>query len=165
MKQLVLIRHAKAAQDVPVDSDHERPLLQKGVERTLMVAAYLREQGVKPELILSSHAVRAHDTAKLIAGKLLDPPPEVRVEENIYYRGRDALYDIITSLPDELSTVVMVGHNPYMTHFVNMFTDSPIDYLPTSAAAGFSFTTSRWSDILLAERKILFYMTPRQLRE
>ena len=164
MKQLVLIRHGKAARDVPVDSDHERPLLQKGVERTLLVAAYLKEQGVKPQLILSSHAVRAHDTAKLIAGKLLDTPPAVRVEESIYYRGRDALYDIITSLHDDLSTVIMVGHNPHMTHFVNMFIDSPIGYLPTSAAVGFSFTTGRWADVLLAERKTLFYMTPRLLR-
>lgn len=164
MKQLFLVRHGKAARDVPVDSDQERPLLRKGVERTLAVAAYLKEQGVKPQLVLSSHALRAFETATLIGGMLLDTPPEVRIEKNIYYRGREALYDIVTGLKDDLSSVMMVGHNPYMTDFVNMFADTPVSYLPTSAVAAFAFQTDRWSDILLAERKTLFYVTPRQIK-
>ena len=163
MKQLVLIRHGKAERDLPVVSDHERPLLQKGVKRTLAIADFLKEQGILPQLILSSHAVRAHDTARLIAGRLFQTPRPVRVEENIYYRGRDALYDLVTALPDELDAVIMVGHNPHITHFANMFLNNPVNYMPTSAAAGFSFEAGRWCDILLGGRQTLFFVTPRDL--
>jgi phosphohistidine phosphatase len=67
-KTLLMIRHGKSSWDAPGLSDHERPLLKLGIERTKRMAHFLSEKRVVPDLIISSHAVRAFETAK-VAGK------------------------------------------------------------------------------------------------
>ena len=67
MKSLYLVRHAKSSREDPGCADEERPLLEKGVKKTGKVIKYLRERKIIPDLVISSHAERALDTAKIIA--------------------------------------------------------------------------------------------------
>ena len=163
-KTLLLVRHAKSAWPDDGLEDYKRPLLQTGIERTKLVAAFLQGRSIKPGLILASHAVRALETAKLLAGELDYPQHEIQIESNIYYQDADQLYNLILALPDSKDVVMLVGHNPAMTQLANEFLDEKIDYLPTTGAVSFTFAASSWSDIPMAPRQVDFCVFPRMLR-
>lgn len=162
-KTLLLVRHGKSAWNKPGLSDHERPLLKVGIERTIRVARYLKEHAGCPDLIVSSHAVRAFETARLLAGELGYPGHEIQVESNLYFYGQDGLFDIATGLPDEKDAVMLVGHNPAMTQLANVFLTDKLDYLPTTGVVSIGFDAERWSEIPLASKTTNFLITPKML--
>ncbi|HQQ12358.1 MAG TPA: histidine phosphatase family protein, partial [Bacteroidales bacterium] len=67
MKTLYIVRHAKSSWDFPEVSDHDRPLLEKGKKRTRKIIDFLQKKKVKPDLIISSSALRARETAGYLA--------------------------------------------------------------------------------------------------
>ncbi len=163
MKTLLLVRHAKSSWKEPGLQDFERPLLEKGKSRTEKVAIYLRERKVFPDLIVSSHAVRAFETAKIFAEVLGYPHHEIQVDGQVYFSGATGLQQVAFGLPDGKNTVIMVGHNPAITQFANEFLENKIDYMPTSAVVSISFDTAEWKEIPLASKKINFVVYPKML--
>jgi phosphohistidine phosphatase len=163
MKTIYLVRHAKSSWQNPGQKDHERPLLESGIERTQKVTGFLLKKGVKPGLIISSHAVRAVETARLLAKALNYPEEAIRQERQIYLGTEDNLMDIVSSLPEELDSVMMVGHNPVMTGFVQMLQARIAEDLPTSAVVSISFETDNWTKILLSNKRVNFVVFPSML--
>jgi phosphohistidine phosphatase len=70
MKTLFLIRHAKSSWDDTTLPDKDRPLNDRGRRDAPKMGERLAKRDVKPDLILSSPAVRALRTAEIIAKKL-----------------------------------------------------------------------------------------------
>ncbi|MFW6352299.1 MAG: SixA phosphatase family protein [Bacteroidota bacterium] len=163
MKTLILMRHGKSSwEDLDLE-DHERPLLKKGIKRTMKISRFLAEKKIKPDIIISSIAVRAYDTAGLIAKNLEYPAEKIVMDESLYFSGMQAIEDVICKLPNSSQSAMIVGHNPDMTRFANQFLEEKIDYLPTSAVMGLRFHCSHWREIMLSTREILFVMYPRML--
>ena len=165
MKTLYIVRHAKSSWDHIGLEDHERPLLEKGKKRTRYVVDYLTENNTSVDLIMSSHAVRAHETAKIIARALHYPEDEIMVSKNIYFGYPDRFFDLFYDLSSDVNSLMMVGHNPGFTIFANYFLDKKIDNLPTSGVVCISFDTDAWEDIHNSKRKVKFVISPRMLRE
>lgn len=165
MKTLYLVRHAKSSWEDLTIEDYERPLISKGTQRAKKVAEHLRGKGVKPDLIISSHAVRAYETARIFAGKLGFPEKEILIDEDLYFSGAEAMENIMYGLDDKLKSVILVGHNPDMTRFANIFLreGEKIDYLPTSGVVSVLFHTKEWQKIMLAKREIPFIIIPKTL--
>lgn len=165
MKTLYIVRHAKSSWDHPGLGDHERPLLEKGKKRTKYVVDYLLDKGIKPDMIISSHAVRAHETAKIIATGVHYPDKNIVVSRNLYFGYSDNVYDIFYDLSDEVNSLMIVGHNPTFTTFANNFLDQKIDNLPTSGIVGIAFDMKSWSEIHQAASTVQFVISPRMLKE
>ncbi len=66
-------------------------------------------------------------------------------------------------LPDRFDSVMIVGHNPSLTDFVNLFLKSPIENLPTSGVVSFTFDTDKWEKLADAGRKTNFVLFPKEL--
>ena len=75
--ELYLIRHGIAADREAYANDEERPLTEKGRQKTGQVAKQLRQKGLHFDLILTSPLVRARETAAI----LLDVGLSSQVEE------------------------------------------------------------------------------------
>lgn len=165
MKTLYLVRHAKSSWEDLTIEDYERPLISKGIQRAKKVAEHLRGKGVKPDLIISSHAVRAYETARIFAGKLGFPEKEIVIDEDLYFSGAEAMENTLYGLDDKYKNVMLVGHNPDMTRFANIFLreGEKIDYLPTSGVVSVLFHTKEWQKIMLAKREIPFIIIPKTL--
>ncbi len=163
MKTLFLMRHGKSSWDNLNLEDHERPLLKKGIKRTLKISDFLAEKKIKPDVIISSTAVRAYETAGLIAKQLDYPEERIILNESLYFSGVQAIEEVICRLPKSSQSAMIVGHNPDMTRFVNQFMEEKIDYLPTSAVIGFNFHCSHWREIMLSKRELLFFMYPKKV--
>jgi phosphohistidine phosphatase len=116
---LVLLRHAKAER-MDDGADIERPLTERGRRDAGAAGAWLAAQGLRPDLVLCSPAIRTRQTWHGVAMALAeaDPAgggPEVRYEAALYDAGRTELVDLLRGVPDAIGTVLVVGHNPTMS--------------------------------------------------
>ena len=164
MKTLHIARHAKSSWEYPELSDEERPLLRKGIKRTRKSGAFLKDNKIRIDHIISSPAVRAYETARILAGFLNYPEDHIKVVNSLYYANTNVLLDQLYSLPDEINSVMLVGHNPMFTNFANHFLTTKIDWLPTSGIVSIDFNTDKWENIMMAERETKFLIFPRKLQ-
>ncbi|ROS30404.1 histidine phosphatase family protein [Cellulomonas sp. PhB150] len=113
-RRLVLLRHAKAEHPEKVD-DHERALALPGRRQAGRVGSAMTEAGVAPDLVLCSTSLRTRQTWDLVrAGLAVEPPVEFR--EEVYLAGASALLALVQAVPDEVRTLLVVGHEPTMSH-------------------------------------------------
>lgn len=112
-RRLVLLRHAKSAWPHGVP-DHDRPLAGKGRRNCQAVGAWFAGEGPAPDLVLCSDAVRARHTWEIVASTLPSPPP-VRLVPELYGADVEGLLEVARATPPQVSTVVVVGHEPTMS--------------------------------------------------
>ena len=146
MNTLFLVRHAKSSWDNAALPDKERPLNDRGRRDAPKMGERLAKRDVKPDLILSSPAVRALSTAEIIAEKLNYRRKDIVVTERLYAAEVDDLLDVIRQLGDELKCVMLFGHNPEFTELAHRLSGE-IAHMPTCAIAEFTFDAKSWSGI------------------
>jgi phosphohistidine phosphatase len=164
MKHLILFRHGKSSWDHPGFSDIDRPLLQKGEQRTLKMARYLQEnQGVSDALIVSSNAERAYQTAAIVAGVLGIKEEDIVTEPILYHADTESIWDVIVALPDSAERVILFGHNPGFTDFINRAGIASIDWLPTSGIASAIYKCNHWHECPLSIPAKTFILQPSKI--
>lgn len=109
-RRLVLIRHAKTARSHP-QGDHERELVEQGERDAAALAEWLDEEGLAPDLVLVSTAVRARQTLSALLGEGAEQM-ETWPTRRIYDGGVDGLLEAISEADDTAETVWLVGHEP-----------------------------------------------------
>lgn len=163
MKQILLFRHGKSSWDNPVTADIDRPLLQKGRDRTLKMAKHLLNIGLSTDMIITSNAVRAYQTAEIAAGVLGIDAKNIVIEPDLYHASTDRIWDVIISLPEEVNSVILFGHNPGFTEFINKSCISSIDWLPTSGVASGTYMCKHWYDCIVNPPGKTFLLRPSKL--
>ncbi len=164
MKTLYLMRHAKSSWKHAELDDLDRPLLEKGLKRTRLVIEYLQKHETVIDLIITSHAARALETAHIIAHAFNVDESCFRIEKGVYMADASSLIDQFFDLPKKASNVLMVGHNPSITTFANTFLDEKIEYLPTSGLVAISFDTDNWEELPVAQHKTEFLIFPKMFQ-
>lgn len=118
-------------------------------------------QGHRPDLIISSPAKRARLTARRIAKELGFFKSDVETDEDLYFSGVRSMLNVLETLDDDLQKVMIVGHNPSMTNFLNMLCSTSVVNMPTCAIAVIGFDIATWGDLCLAEGELLGYDYPK----
>ena len=108
---LYLLRHAKSSWADPGLPDHERSLAPRGEQAARRIAGYIRQERIRPGLVLCSTAVRARRTLEIIA-PALGEATAVRLEDRLYGAGAEDLLSRLREVPDDVDAVLVVGHNP-----------------------------------------------------
>ena len=137
--------------------------MDKGKTRTSKVSHALQKKKIKVDLIISSHAVRAIETSKILADGLQYPIEKIKIESTLYHSTGDGLYNLFFDLPEKYSSLMIVGHNPALTDFVNIFLHEKIENLPTSGVVSIGFDTDKWEEIPISKRKVNFALFPKSL--
>lgn len=163
MKNLYIVRHAKSSWDFPELPDAERPLIEKGINNTKKIIKELNEKKITVGILVSSHTKRAYETSKLIATGINFPVEKIEVSNNVYQADRDEIFNIVFSQNDELDSLMIVGHNPALTQFANLFLEEKIDLLPTSGVISLSFETGKWIEVIKAKCETNFILFPKML--
>jgi phosphohistidine phosphatase len=163
MKTLYVMRHAKSSWGEPGLDDFDRVLLEKGKKRTKNIIDFLLKKEVKVDLIISSPAVRALETARIMARGLNLPDESLRLEKTIYNSEPDQFYDLFYELPSSVNQLMIIGHNPTVTDFINDFLARKIDPLSTSAIACIAFDTEEWTKITAGNGTLKFIVYPKML--
>ena len=139
---LILLRHGKSDWSVPA-SDARRPLAPRGRRQAAEAGRWIAEHAPPPDLAVVSPAVRASATWAAASAELVAPPP-TRVEDQLYASSTDEPLAVVRSLGEELSTVVLVGHNPALEDLIEALTGA-WPRMTTSAIAVVAMP-GRWED-------------------
>lgn len=126
-RRLVLVRHAKAEQTSP---DLERALSPRGRSDAAAIGRWLASRGITPYRVVVSPSLRTRQTWEL-AGSTT---PEI--DRRIYGNTIDDLLEIIRETPDDVQTLVLVGHNPSVGGLAATL-DPDVQEFPTSATVVF----------------------------
>ncbi|WP_345472715.1 histidine phosphatase family protein [Glutamicibacter ectropisis] len=112
-RKLILMRHAKS--DYPLGlADHDRPLAARGNREAPSAGAWLVENDLIPDYILCSDALRARSTCAWVLSELGEKGPTPYVDSRIYGAGVSELCSIINEVPDTVSTLLVIGHQPIL---------------------------------------------------
>ncbi|MBE6368245.1 MAG: hypothetical protein E7052_10125 [Lentisphaerae bacterium] len=145
MKTLILQRHAKAEKDG--DDDLCRPLTPGGLSDAAIQGETLRQLEIYPELILHSHAMRARQTAEIMAVKL-ELSQGYTVEDCALYNcDSSELMTMIRNLPEDVDSVLIVGHNPAVEIVADSLGPSGFGHFRPSEAAVYCFDSVEWRSI------------------
>lgn len=164
MKTIYIVRHAKSSWDEPGLTDHDRPLIATGIKKTKLIIDFLKKKKVFPDLIITSSAMRAKNTAFLVAKDLGYPLDQIIIDEKMYHASPDSILDALYTLSDDISSVMIFGHNPTLTYFVNQYLEPPIINLPTSGVVAIEFATEKWTEIGASKYRNRFKVFPKMLR-
>ena len=122
----------------------------------------LQQRKVEIDLILSSPAKRAKETAKTIAEQISLESRKIQWLESVYAAGSQTLLHLIQKLDDTLHNVMLVGHNPGMTTLAEHLTGVEIDNIPTCGIVAVDFEVASWKDIGAVKGKLAFYDYPKK---
>jgi phosphohistidine phosphatase len=145
MKTLLLLRHAKSSWKQPEQPDQERPLNKRGKKEAPKVGKYLKENDLIPDLILSSPARRAHDTAQAVAEEC-GFEGQIDLYQDLYLSDTACYLDILHCLPDDARRVLVVGHNPDVEELLTLLTDVS-EHMTTAALAVVDLPISSWQEL------------------
>ena len=156
MKTLVLVRHAKSAWGDPTLADHDRPLNDRGIRDAPRMARRLAETGFRPDVILSSTALRARTTAEAFGAELR---VAVSLEPELY--GAPASTVLEVAAATGAASVMVVAHDPGMSALAARLSSDRIEHMPTCAVATFAWDEDDWEVIDSVEPAEWTYDTPR----
>ncbi len=143
MKRLILLRHAKSSWESDAVNDHSRPLNERGRTEAPLLGPRLNEAGWVPERVLCSDAMRARQTWELAQGAL-NPRPAYELEPRLYLAGPHQLRDVLSEVPDEVATLLLVGHNPGWEEAIDWFSGRDTRLKTSTAALLAAKTESPW---------------------
>ncbi len=143
MKTLMVSRQAKSSWKDECLSDHDRPLNGRGERAAPRMGKLIRQEGLTPDVIVCSTAVRAKRTAEL-AAESSGFSGRFHFLDDLYLATASAALNLVRQLPDELSIAMLVAHNPGLEDLVQRFSGIPI-MMPTAALAHIRFPYDTWS--------------------
>lgn len=158
-RTLILIRHAKAGDG---DRDIDRPLTPRGHADATAVGRALAAVEFVPDRVVVSPARRAQETWVDAEAELPGGPRTVVDDERVYDNDVDLLLEIVRETPDDVATLVLVGHNPSFGDLALSLGshEARRDGFPTAACAGFEIT-GPWTDAAPATARPRWFAVPR----
>jgi phosphohistidine phosphatase len=163
MKRLHLLRHAKSSWDEGDLADHERPLAPRGEKAARRIAEHVRREGIRPELVLCSTALRARQTLAALL-PVLAGDVEIRVEAMLYGAGVTQVLARVREVDEGVGAVLVVGHNPTLHELALVLTErsDALERFPTGALASVAFTAP-WAELAGGGAKLEGLVVPREL--
>ena len=162
MKTLYLLRHAKSSWEQPSLRDFERPLAERGLNDIAKMGQRFLEQGRQVECIVSSPAVRAKTTALLFAREIGYPEDAISANPELYFAGAPMFLKAASLVDEHFQSVMLVGHNPAITEFVNDMCNSGIDNIPTSGLVELSLPVEHWSEVKYGIAELIDFDFPKR---
>lgn len=165
-RRIVLLRHAKA--EWSQESDHERPLADRGRRDAPAAGRWLAAAGITPDLTLCSTALRTRETWKLAVHELPQRPKTV-YEERLYEASPGELIALVNEVSDEVDDLLLVGHNPGMHALADALSGEAEGDLhsrmsrggfPTASLAVVTFDGS-WKAVEHGVGRLTAYWTPQ----
>lgn len=157
MKELLLIRHAKAEKESG-KPDFDRPLKYIGIQDASFMAEKIKEKAIIPQIMVSSPALRTKTTAEIFTEQL--KLPEMILDKRIYEASQQTLLDVINGLPNEYSHIGLVGHNPGISYILYYLTGE-IKEVHTSTVALITFDVDDWTDVSKETGSLVYYDSPK----
>jgi len=168
-RHLLIMRHAKSAWDTDAATDFERPLSKRGRQDAPRIGAWMLDQDLKPDHVVSSPAVRAKETAYLVCEALEIPKRAIHWDQRIYGADLNNLLTILKEQPQHSKRVLLMGHNPGIDELVSYLWGDDIqlppdgNLMPTAALAHLSMPED-WTTLEYGCAQLCSLTRPKALK-
>jgi phosphohistidine phosphatase len=167
-RELWLLRHGKAER-YDGSEDYDRRLKKRGKRDATRMGEWLKEQGLLPDLVISSPATRAIMTAKLVCAALGIDRQHIQLEKRLYDEGLIRVKSVLADCPATFRRVLLVGHNPELEELISYLvnaTEIPDveKVLPTSGLARLVLPDD-WSQLEKGSGELSSITYPKSLTE
>ena len=160
-RQLIVMRHAKTEQTA--GSDRLRRLTSRGRADAKAAGRWLDDHDLAPDLVLSSPAARARETADIVAAAL-GGEPEIRTVDSLYGADADDVVELVGLAGSNIRIILVAGHNPTMGELAHRLQRDAADpwapHLPTAGLAILS-VPGDWADLTLGSTELTHWHVPR----
>jgi phosphohistidine phosphatase len=167
MPRLMLLRHAKSAWPEGID-DHERPLAPRGQKAAPAMGAYMAREGLMPDRVIVSTAVRTRQTWSLLQPHI-EGKPDAGYVRDLYEAPAERIADVIRSQTPRCACLLVIGHNPGFQDLALALlgdgeaTEDLSRKFPTAGLAVIDFVDSDWPNLAAGAGRLERFVTPRSL--
>jgi phosphohistidine phosphatase len=158
MKNLLVMRHANAADKSLGQGDIDREISLLGQRQAGEAGLWLEANSLPPQLILCSTSVRTRMTLECLQ-EGLSSKPEVQFESDIYIGSEADLLTLLHGVPEEVDTLLLIGHNPTISFLTASLAHEEIDFNPATIAR-LQFNGFEWGNLRAGTCKILEVYRP-----
>ncbi|HUS86224.1 MAG TPA: histidine phosphatase family protein [Bacteroidales bacterium] len=162
-KEIILVRHGKACSLDAFDKDIDRVLMERGVNDGYKVAESMLEKKVVPDLILTSPAARASQTALIFARALKTGSGIVNILDKLYHCSGDCILKQVCALPEDVNSVMVVAHNPGIIDLAYELTMGATNFLPTTGVVVIQYDANSWSEVSRSKPSKHFLIIPKEI--
>ncbi|MFW5807576.1 MAG: SixA phosphatase family protein [Spirochaetota bacterium] len=163
MLRLSLLRLAKSSWEHDNLTDHERPLKERGLHDTRLMAAELKKRSLLPDAIACSTSRRTRETIRIFLDETGLSDSIVVYDRALYHAWATGILEYVNNHGNG-SHLMIVGHNPGIHEFVEHMSDSRIEKFPTCAFAMLTIDTDKWSNVKYDNAELTEYLYPSMFR-
>jgi len=164
----MLLRHAKSDWDSDAVDDLARPLAERGCKAAERMGIWMRGHASVPDYVISSPAVRARETARILCEALGREAMQIVYEDSLYLADAGELLSLMRGLPDEAKSVMLVGHNPGLEELLVYLCGDDVPtaangkLLPTATLAQIAVAAA-WRNLRGNSCRLIAIMRPKEL--
>ena len=163
MRTLYLLRHGKSSWKDATLQDFERPLKSRGRDAAEQMGRFLDSKKVTVGALISSPSVRTRQTIDIVL-RHAQLGVEPQFDQRIYEASLPTLVHVVSEIPDDRKTAMLVGHNPGMEEMLAFLTRES-RHMPTCALAKISVDVSTWKEAGRSAGKLEWFVTPKDLED
>lgn len=145
MKELLLMRHAKSSWKNNKLTDPDRPLTHRGEKDAEKMAEMLKDKKLLPNIIMTSTARRARQTAGTILKECRGEITYI-VIESLYMAEANGIIDVLKEKAGDAQRVLVIGHNPGLEMLLQHLTGQ-VESLPTSSIVSLNLPVDEWEQM------------------
>jgi phosphohistidine phosphatase len=167
-KSLIILRHGQAKNAGISEHDHNRALTAQGREEAMGAGEVLADINLIPDYVLCSTATRARETFAELQNSFSEPL-QVNYSQKIYNASENDLINQIISAPENIKTLMLIGHNPGLYQLAlalakggdkQMHNELQMQF-PTCSLVVINFE-SEWHNIMHSHSKLALFTTPQK---
>jgi phosphohistidine phosphatase len=168
VRTVVLLRHGKSSWSDSTLADVDRPLAPRGKRASRKLARYIQRKRIQPALVLCSPSRRTRQTLEAVEASL-GKRCAVEVDPQLYGASEQELLERLHALPESVSSVMLIGHNPGLHNLALVLASQGADLpqleekFPTGALATLVVRSESWTALGPGAAELVDYVVPRQL--
>ena len=156
-KTIIFIRHAQAV--AKASTDFERSLDVTGLSQAQASATAVAAQGLKPDVLYISPALRTRQTATPLIAQLAITPEHIVFQESLYNAEAHIYVDLLTSLENDLASVAFVGHNPGVSLAAHQLCNE-VGAFECGEVFAIVSSALKWSEVGPHNTRVAFHFRP-----
>ena len=159
-KTLFIVRHAMAKSAEHDEKDIDRILSSEGLQQSSRLGVYIFKKNTNISAIVCSNALRAVQTSEQIADQINYDISKIHADEDLYEASVRILLNKISEFNNDWDEVIIVGHNPVLSYFVEYLTGHHFEGMVAGSMVKISSTTKDWVNISQDNSSFEYYVSP-----
>jgi phosphohistidine phosphatase len=141
-----------------------RGLNKRGLNDLKTMGSYMALRKIKPDIILSSCALRTQLTADALAEKT-GYRDRIHYMDELYLTRPEMALNVLSTQEDLYESIFFIGHNPALTELVNIFINDDFTKFPTLGIFALKLDIDSWKEIVdMRNAEIDFFIFPKQFK-